>query len=509
MSDKSRIVLTALTHALALGAGWAVFAWGKAADANAQAHSTAHSPSTKSTQREHNTADRAALEKEANELIAKILKDQEQNPIFASREQASGDSPPREISKELREAIDKVVVPDDIGKSLQAFLDQIKDTGKNTQEQYLEAYALGYHWMARDPKGFMAWAEGDSARANFLEGIMIEMGPEWYRRLGAEAVMKAALAGKEPSTQMLMDLANNASSHLDAAGLALGKTLLPEDMWEFFSRSAGMNWPSSKSDELVKYAVGSNMPELLVGHKAGTPEHGRFLMKITEEIYDPPGFRDYLLGHPMAREAFLADPTMSLVLRELSAPPSSIAMMDVTRLLNGERDLLYAFRTGQMNAQQMWEAVAAGTPELAFEYPGELREHLFRELSEDNAAEAMKLLKEMPPAERYELALLTSRTHFNDVEPPKFLELLEQVPSDTPELWEGRLDAWNRRGFTNHERLQDGYVEWVQELPPGLDREMALYSLARAVDASNPQLAKDLRAQVSNAELQHRIAQHR
>ncbi len=151
----------------------------------------------------------------------------------------------------------------------------------------------------------------------------------------------------------------------------------------------------------------------------------------------------------------------------------------------------------------------AGPRELCKAQPDALRMQVFRELAEENPAEAMTLLADLPEAERSERALYASRTHFNDVEPDKFLELMQQIPADTPAQWEGRLDTWNFRSFTNNGRLQDGYVEWVQSLPPSLDREMALYSLARAVNESNPQLAANLRSQVTDSALQQRISKHR
>lgn len=507
MSGRSRIALTALTHGLALVAGWAVFAMGAGVAGRGDAGAAgAALPSAKASQRggDGPAGSRSGVEREADELLAKLLKKPE------DRQVADPERGPRQVSQELRDAIDSIAVPDDIGAALLAYVELMGSDKDLTPEQMLEMHALGYHWMARDPAGFFAWAGNDEGRWQLVNAVVMQEGPELYRRLGAEAVLKAVMAGKQPHTQMLLDLADSAARSFDSAGIALGKKTLSRELWQQFGPEVGRNWPPSREADLIKLAVENDMPILLVGHKAFTADQGRFLAPLLADPSLPQGFKDFIQYHPLVRGAFARDAEVPLEQRlQFGGGTRVIAESDVARILDGEQDLAYAFRTGEMNADEVWAEVIAGSPEMAKEHSGALQNHLFRTLAEENPAEAMKLLKDMPAEQRDSYALFVARTNFHDVEPQKFLELLEQVPSDTPERWDGRLDAWNRRAFTNNERLEDGYVEWVQALQPGLDREMALYSLARAVAGPNPQLAQDLRAQVGDPELKRRIAEHR
>ncbi len=92
------------------------------------------------------------------------------------------------------------------------------------------------------------------------------------------------------------------------------------------------------------------------------------------------------------------------------------------------------------------------------------------------------------------------------VDPNLFLTALLQVPTDDLRLWDARLDAWVKHGPDNYQRLDANYVGWVRALPDGVDRDMALYSLALAASKDNPALAADLLTDVKNDDLKRRIS---
>ncbi len=153
----------------------------------------------------------------------------------------------------------------------------------------------------------------------------------------------------------------------------------------------------------------------------------------------------------------------------------------------------------------MLEATLAANPQVAASNPEAIRDRVFLRLLDEDPAAAMSLLDGLPAEERAEWALYAARTDLTEAKPENFLALLQQVPAETPEQWEGRLDAWNRS--SNYHRSMNGehYAGWVQALPPGLDREMGLYALARQVAARDPALAASLRAQISDPKLKGRL----
>ena len=139
--------------------------------------------------------------------------------------------------------------------------------------------------------------------------------------------------------------------------------------------------------------------------------------------------------------------------------------------------------------------------------PDTLRKTVFESLVEGDSARAMELLDGLPPAERAKAVIDVAQARFYSVDPNLFLTALQQVPADDPQLWDARLNAWVKHGPENYQRLDAEYVGWVRTLPEGVDRDMALYSLALASAKDNPTLAAQLRAEVRNEALKQRIAE--
>ncbi|WP_367871775.1 hypothetical protein [Luteolibacter sp. Populi] len=507
MNPRSRIVRTALSHGLALAAGWAVYqgAASQGVFGGTGASSAAGMGAAPAKSAPRSPAD----EKAAAEILAKALKPAGNGgDPFADYEpynDGARTEPPQTI-KEYRDRIDSITVPEDIGAALVALT---AEGGGLTQEGYADRAALTYHWLAKDPQGFFDWLKADRPRANAVGIDIQQIAPELYRRLGAEAVLPMIGMAGEMKYAVASMLATSVAKSGDKAAVLKARATLSGENWEYFSRNIGGQWPNDKLADLVKLAVECDEPLMAIGHRLHG-DQGSYIAGLIADESLPEDFRQRLSENEFARQGLARDPKVPLELRvQDGGNLEGVLQSDVSRIMTEERDWAFAFRHGQATAQEVLDAVRAGTPEIAEKEPEALRTWVFRELAEENPAEAMKLLKDLPEAQRSEMALTYSRLHFNDVAPAKFLEMMQQVPADTAEQWEGRLDAWNARGYTNHERLKEGYVEWVQDLPPGIDREMGLYSLARAVQAANPELAVKLRNQVTDPALQKRITQRR
>lgn len=494
----SRLALAILTHVLALAGGWAIY--------QAKGSQPAGKPADKTAPVAIKAADRTATAetKSGQTILAEILK-----PATATTNSSGYNSIDRgadanvpAITKELRDRIDSIAIPADIGAAIDALM-----AGGNSQ---IDILALGFHWLSTDPEAFIAWMKTNDKRTRSAEIIIMDITPELYRRSGVEEVL--SLVGQVPhfNLQIGGDLAKSVAKSGDAVGIIKARDVLTGNVREYFSRAVGSEWPNDKLADLIKLAVECDGPEMIVGHQIGSKNQGAFIAGILADESIPEDFRREIAKNQGTRDALAKDPTVPLDTRlQNGANLGQVVSNDVGLLLTRERDWTFAFRNGEASAEDIMNIISAGTPDLVRKDPGAVRNHLFNELSEENPTGAMKLLKDLPDDERYGQALYTARTYFQDVEPSKFLELMEQVPVDTPVRWEGRLDAWNLRSFTNNGRLQDGYVEWVQSLPPGLDRDMGLYSLARAINESNPQLAASLRSQVVDSDLKQRIAKHR
>jgi hypothetical protein len=77
------------------------------------------------------------------------------------------------------------------------------------------------------------------------------------------------------------------------------------------------------------------------------------------------------------------------------------------------------------------------------------------------------------------------------------------------ELWDARLTAWGQKGHYNYRRLSDDYVTWVRQLPPGIDREMAMYTLALSALSTDLAIVGDMRAGVTDPVLKKKLEEAR
>ena len=504
MKPSSRIALAALTHGLALAVGWAIY--------QASGFQAAENPVDQAATGRTRVADRSAVDlKSGKDILAGVLKSVSEEPrkMLGNEYDRGADNTVPKTDQDILDRIHSIEIPADFAKAFEKLMPKMN--GKPSREDMAEASALAFHWLSKNPQAFFDWLKADPKRQIVGLRVFNNLVPELFRRSGVEGVIPLAMAG-DFKYQIIWDLGRSLAKSGDTAGIAKAKQLLASDpgCWRSFALSIGSEWPNEKLADLIKLAVACDEPQIAIGHKNHGKDHGVYIAGLLADESLPEDFRKRISDNPLARNGLVRDSSVPLELRlQNGGNLDQIVNNDVGRLLTEDRDWAFAFRKGEVSAQEIMDRITAGTPDLANSQPDALRMQVFRELAEENPAAAMTLLKDLPEDERSERALFASRTHFTDVEPDKFLELMQQIPAETPEQWEGRLDAWNRRGFTNNERLQDGYVEWVRELPPGLDREMALYSLARAVNESNPKLAADLRGQVTDSKLQQRISKHR
>lgn len=67
------------------------------------------------------------------------------------------------------------------------------------------------------------------------------------------------------------------------------------------------------------------------------------------------------------------------------------------------------------------------------------------------------------------------------------------------------MEAWQIRALEDQQRYAEDYVQWVRDLPPGGDREMGRFSLAKAVAKTQPALAEELRSGIQDPDLCRRL----
>ena len=500
MISGSRFALTAATHSLALAGGWLLLS---------QFHKAPEAPppvaSSKTTQRT------TAPERSVEEILGEFTgPDKKPTPEMKKLQDSHAAT---------KEAIRDMTPPEDFAAAIEEEMKAWSATAGPDTPRSTRLIALMYHWMVADPAALFKWASQDLARQKAMQGHATAAIDQVLQDHGGTALLKA-IGSAGPLSNFIMNLsATQIAQKGDLSAYRAMKEYMQgaePKAWPHIRQLTTSQWSAERKDDLLKIALEESTPAILIAMPRLHPETSEWFTSIATDSSLPEEFRNAVLADRQIRQFLSQDPATPLEdrLKYLGDPNQDSAMSrllggDVRRLMSAPQDLSFAFRRGEMTAEEVYQAIAAGTPELAEASPAQMRSLVFQTLAEDDPAKAMALLKDLPESEQHQTMLKAARTFFNDVEPDHFLAALQQVPSDTPELWEQRLDAWNIRSFTNSNRLNEDFLTWVRELPPGIDREMALYSLARAVQLNDLKLAAQLRSEVTDPDLQKRIAEHK
>ena len=377
--------------------------------------------------------------------------------------------------------------------------------------------ALLYHWTIRDAAAMTKWAATDPATQ---EAMM------WH----SFQVFAKAVKDKGPGvlTGGLGSYFSQFAGHFMASGLAQSdeaevfalKSTLSDEQWRQVRGQFQHSWPFTKKDTLAKVAIADKQPEILLEFAKKNGAAGmKWLNGLMADESIDPAFKEQVTGSTAWKDYLRNDSTMPLderikLLAAGNQTPTpelyeQIAGKDLAAILKNGRDWRNVFRHGEADAAEILAAMAKELPELASRAPDALRNRLFLELVEEDPGRAMSLLDGLPEAERAQIAIDAARRAFGNIDPNQFLTALSKIPSDSLDLWDARLAAWTTNTTHNHLRLAEDYVAWVRDLPPGLDREMALFSLAKTVQAKNATLAAELRGEITDAGLKQRMEENR
>lgn len=385
-----------------------------------------------------------------------------------------------------------------------------------TEEEQRESGNLSarlLHWMRLDPEASIAFASNikNSYGLDAVLGVIVrEKGPVaaagW---IGANPKLSDKLqrsivlqAGREGSPEMMAALKPN----------------FPVARWNEMRVQMAGHWPMEKSADLLAMAQADSAPVFLLGFARKQGQAGLDWLKqeMASGRMDPE-FQAALMKKPEYRDLYLNNPKTPLAERlEVMASFSpdkdkeqlklEIGTRDVSKVLDAGRDWRYAFRTGAVTMDEIYATVAAELPELAASSSQAIKLQLFKELAEDNGPAAIAMLDQFPAEQKWQTAIKPVQYMYYQVNPQEFYDYLQHIPADAgDDVWDTRLNAWSSHTRSNHQRLDTEYVDWVKNLPEGLDREMASYALLRDLGDKNPGLSEELLASIKDPKLQQRL----
>jgi hypothetical protein len=179
---------------------------------------------------------------------------------------------------------------------------------------------------------------------------------------------------------------------------------------------------------------------------------------------------------------------------------------DVARALDRtSKDWRFAFRNGKATFEEVYEAIASDLPGLAKASPDAIRLQVFKELAEENGPAAMQALAHTPEPDKWRVALKPTQHMFYNVDPQKFYDYLQAIPYDDPTLHQARFQSWVSHSQSNLDLYSRDYVDWVKNMPEGIDREMASIGILRSIGKDNKALNAEVEAWVKDPALRERI----
>ncbi|MGC4017134.1 MAG: hypothetical protein QM755_21875 [Luteolibacter sp.] len=159
-------------------------------------------------------------------------------------------------------------------------------------------------------------------------------------------------------------------------------------------------------------------------------------------------------------------------------------------------ELMRSFEDGGKDARQVAAEMAAALPDVMVLDPAAVRLRVLRRLMARDPERAQELLDDLPPQQRYEQAKLYAET--SNADPQLVLRIYDAVPLDpSVDSLDSRKASWARATDIGLRRYEDRYAQWVESLPAGVNKDMALAALADRVAADHPEQAEALRAKIS------------
>lgn len=412
---------------------------------------------------------------------------------------------------------DSVEPADDVAgaarEAMEKLREEMKNPGKDWDDVYGMAQARLMHWLREDPRAALAFDfrsyDGGGRLNDVFTAAVKEAGV-----MGAADWLGVSPAG---DTELRKSLASLAGIGGDAEMVRVLKGKVSAGRWgDMRSHMAGY-WPMEKADAFLEVVKEEKASLALTIFARENGEQGLEWLreKMASEEMDP-DLKAGLLKRQEYRDLYYWNPGLPYeerfaALVEASPNQSqegikfTIGMRDVLGVLNKGRDWRYAFRNGAVGFDEVYAAVAAELPSLASSAPEAIRNHLVKELAEDNGAAVMEKLSELPEEERWQAAIKPARSMFYSVNPQDLYDYLQHIPADAggESVWEQRLQAWTNQTGWNRSRFDTAYVKWVRDLPEGLDREMAAFALVK--NGKDVELAEELRAEVRDPKLVQRL----
>jgi hypothetical protein len=427
--------------------------------------------------------------------------------------------------QELKESLP---VASDLKGAVEAAIKELLANGSpgagSDQSWMLAVRAL--HWLRRDPEQAMDFLTSGADSDNRKMEILYFLGSDVFPDVVVESGLLNSLHWMSKSPVSMNTVPYAALTEIKSGGglsffmkleEALGDSMPPgarnrSGAWRDFDRSVGRLLPFEEKDRLLAYVKeqtdAAKQHELLLGFaQSGEPAMDWILDLINRGDLDAElaaklkgGLGNEVLNKPgmeMAARVEARRATKGNENKDRQSIINEIVGGDVKQLLINGRDWRYEFRTGVSSLEDVLTAVREGLPQVPPEGESALLVSLYRQLSEENPTKALPLLDSLPEEKRREVLFSNTWEAYGGNNPDDYVRFLNSLPEPVTEKEKAeRIKGWDWKARPNLARYGDDYVDWVIQLPPGLDRDRAMNSLVWATREQDPAKARELEARL-------------
>lgn len=231
---------------------------------------------------------------------------------------------------------------------------------------------------------------------------------------------------------------------------------------------------------LKRLSAGDSLPEVSYGDSALAERYAEALQDIG---IDPATFSASYSGFKPTRKDLCYSILQSFLASSLD--------------WHEGRDLRHAFRHGRMEAMEIHDLFAAELPLLAG--TDLIRRSLYDQISDLDPIRAAILLETLPEERATGAKYWAARSYMTGFTPASFLALMRSLPQPEGDKADDRRQtAWRKRTVLFLERYGREYFNWVEQLPPGADRDAAAAALLGYLDPGDPVLVNRVRGLIKD-----------
>lgn len=379
---------------------------------------------------------------------------------------------------------------------------QLTADGANHPPETAEFAGALLAWFREDPKAAFDFMQAAGA-AGIYDVVLVqalkEMSLEDHLKFAEGLVESPAIfrVGEVLGSRLAEMNPAKAAAFFKESGISKSRALL---------QTMIRGWPAENAAGFLELALATQDVALIQHYLQGPARKSSALLVLLDSRTDlPESFATFLATAPELRGHLYryADPSVSLderiaQMKNLAwlkdATPEAlregalkqISTVDINELMKTGPDYRYAFRHGAMTADEILAAVRETFPELAAASDYETRVRVFNELASEDALAAFALISHLPEEQRNLAVIHQSRWSFRDNSPEAFYEMINLAPGpDSEEAAPQRADAWSNYGASAYREYGEYYLDWVRDLPAGVNRDAARSTLAKVLREGN------------------------